>query len=305
MDKLEGLQQILDPPSRPSQSATVIENINQAVDLKPNSSSSSRSKVFISYSHKDARYLKQLQTHLAYYERVGLIEVWDDTKLSPGAIWQEEIKNALRQTKVAILLVSAAFLASKFIVENELPPLLAAAQSEGAVILSVILSACAFEDTELAQFQAVNSPSMPVAKMRGYQRDAFWATVVRDIRKTVIPQQFQNTTISNQEVVSDILEGTDAEATGKQNFNGKGSDTRIVNLKSGVAVFRLKYEGTDIPNFNLNNEDDRVVSRLNATSFSVLTVSKTGIQKAVKIKTDGVYLLKVHATGSWEVEIEQ
>src|SRR5438270_9912139 len=108
------------------------------------SSSSSRSKVFISYSHKDVRYLRQLQTHLAYYERVGLIEVWDDTKLTPGAVWHEQIENALRQTKVAILLVSADFLASKFIAENELPPLLAAAQSEGAVIISVILSACAF-----------------------------------------------------------------------------------------------------------------------------------------------------------------
>jgi hypothetical protein len=66
-------------------------------------------------------------------------------------------------TKVAILLVSADFLASKFIAENELPPLLAAAQMEGAVILPVILSACPYEDTELAKFQAVNSLSKPLS----------------------------------------------------------------------------------------------------------------------------------------------
>lgn len=93
--------------------------------------SSGRTKVFISYSHSDVRYLKQLQTHLAYYERIGLIDVWDDTKLLPGAVWHEEIEKVIQQTKVAILLVSAAFLAPRFIAENELPPLLAAAQTEG------------------------------------------------------------------------------------------------------------------------------------------------------------------------------
>jgi hypothetical protein len=120
--------------------------------------------------------------------------------------------------------------------------------------------------------------------------------------------------IDGEELLKDppILKGAEkteetirAVATNKQNFNGKGSDACIVNLKSGVAVFRLKYEGTDIPSFYLNNEDDRVVSRLNATSFSILTVPETGIQKTVKIKTDGVYLLKVRASGIWEVEIEQ
>lgn len=275
------------------------------------SSSSSRSKVFISYSHKDARYLKQLQTHLAYYEQVGLIEVWDDTKLSLGAIWQEEIKNALRQTKVAILLVSAAFLASKFIVENELPPLLAAAQSEGAVILSVILSACAFEDTELAQFQAVNSPTKPLLSMSKSDKEKTWHLVAKTV-KEAINSQPSIEEMSKQEV-SQVTLPTSVPtnmperqiAPGKQTFSGKGSDTRIVNLKSGVAVFRLKYEGTDIPSFHLNNEDDRVFSRLNATSFSLLTIPKTGRQKTVKIKTDGMYLLKVRASGSWEVEIEQ
>jgi hypothetical protein len=269
------------------------------------SSSSTCTKVFISYSHKDAKYLEQLVEHLTYYERNNLLEFWSDKKITAGAQWLVEIKRAIEYAKVAVLLISPSFLASKFIAENELPPLLHAAQKEGAIILPVIIRPSNFEDTELANFQAVNSPTMPVAKMKGYQRDEFWAKLVTDISKAVIPQQFQNTTISNQQVVADLLEGTNAEATSKQNLNGQGSDTRIVNLKSGVAVFRLKYQGTDIPSFHLNNEDDRVVSRLNATSFSILTIPKTGIQKTVKIKTDGVYLLKVRASGSWEVEIEQ
>jgi len=49
------------------------------------SSSSTRTQVFISYSHKDARYLDQLVEHLANYERNHLLESWSDKKITPGA----------------------------------------------------------------------------------------------------------------------------------------------------------------------------------------------------------------------------
>src|SRR5579863_2231867 len=80
-----------------------------------------RTKVFISYSHKDVRYLDQLVEHLTYYERNNLIEFWSDKKIAAGAQWHDEIKQAIEATKVAVLLISPSFLASKFIAENELP----------------------------------------------------------------------------------------------------------------------------------------------------------------------------------------
>ncbi|HKF38805.1 MAG TPA: toll/interleukin-1 receptor domain-containing protein, partial [Ktedonobacteraceae bacterium] len=73
------------------------------------SSSSTRTQVFISYSHKDARYLEQLVEQLAYYERNHLIESWSDKKITPGAQWREEIKQAIEYTKVAVLLISPSF----------------------------------------------------------------------------------------------------------------------------------------------------------------------------------------------------
>jgi TIR domain len=142
-----------------------------------------RKRVFISYSHKDTKYLERLHTHLAMYERNGLVDIWDDKKIAVGADWREEIKKALEETKVAVLLVSADFLASKFIAENELPPLLDAARAGGAKIFSVILRPCAFEDTPLYRYQAVNSPSNPLSSINPNEREKIWLKVAKLVKE--------------------------------------------------------------------------------------------------------------------------
>jgi hypothetical protein len=122
-----------------------------------------RKSVFISYSHKDRVWLERLQVHLKDLERRGLIERWDDTRIQPGSNWREEIRIALGSAKVAVLLISADFIASDFIAESELPQLLAAAENEGVTILPLILNHSLFgEKEELSCFQPVNSPERPL-----------------------------------------------------------------------------------------------------------------------------------------------
>jgi TIR domain len=145
---------------------------------------SSRTRVFISYSHKDKSHLKRLQVHLEPYRRVGM-DIWDDTKIAIGQQWRQEIEHAIAATKVAILLVSADFLASKFIADNELPPLLAAAETDGAKIISVIVGACNFADSELSHFQAANPPSNPLNKMPPPIREEVWRDVARLVKNSL------------------------------------------------------------------------------------------------------------------------
>ena len=122
--------------------------------------------IFISYAHADDRWLERLKQHLKviskYYDP---IEYWDDTKLRGGDRWRDEISNAISKSNVAILLVSTAFLASDFISNNELPPILKKAQEEGTRILPLIVSPCAFEESEIADFQAINSPDRTLADL--------------------------------------------------------------------------------------------------------------------------------------------
>lgn len=148
-------------------------------------SAPNRAQVFISYSHKDAKYLSGLSPHLEYLEKNKLVEFWADTKIKPGEKWRDSIKSALASTKVAILLISIDFLNSQFIADNELPPLLAAAESEGVKILPVILRPCILPES-LSQFQAINSPSRPLSKMKGYEREELWVKVANAIAEAKI-----------------------------------------------------------------------------------------------------------------------
>ena len=107
-------------------------------------SPSTRTKVFISYSHADKEWLDRLKRHLKPLVREGNLDCWDDTHIRPGDDWQQEIQNALDTAQVAVLLISADFFASDFIDETELPPLLDAAKAKGVRILPVILSASRF-----------------------------------------------------------------------------------------------------------------------------------------------------------------
>ncbi|HEY4035924.1 MAG TPA: toll/interleukin-1 receptor domain-containing protein [Ktedonobacteraceae bacterium] len=138
--------------------------------------------VFISYSHRDRRFLKELRTHLAPYIRMEAVHVWDDTMIHPGTKWYEEITNALQSAKVAIVLVSPDFLASDFIARKEIPPLLKSAEQNGLKMLSVILRPCAFLDTELAQFQSVNDPANPLSSMKPGERDKIWTNVATFVK---------------------------------------------------------------------------------------------------------------------------
>src|SRR5712671_7139379 len=107
-----------------------------------------RTQLFISYSHHDRQWFDRLQVHLRPLVRNATIDLWDDTKIEPGGNWGDEIARALSRARIAVLLISADFLASDYVAEHELPRLLEAARDDGATILPVIVSASRYERTQ-------------------------------------------------------------------------------------------------------------------------------------------------------------
>jgi hypothetical protein len=119
------------------------------------------------------------------YLRAGFISSWSDKQIPPGSEWFEEIKSALTNTKVAVLLVTPNFIASDFIHEHELGPFLKMAEEGGVRILWVPVRASAYKRTPLKDYQAVLDTDKPLANMNAPERDKAWVKICEEIEKVV------------------------------------------------------------------------------------------------------------------------
>src|SRR5262249_34673008 len=107
--------------------------------------------------------------------------LWDDTQIKPGDDWNHEIEQALASARLALLLVSADFLASEFVTDEQLPRLLSAAESRGTRILPIILTPCLFWRTSLSRFKAINDPARPLRGLSKHEQDLVWEHVVETV----------------------------------------------------------------------------------------------------------------------------
>lgn len=81
-------------------------------------------RIFVSYAHKDARWLDDFKEQMKPYVRNLQFHAWTDRDLKPGDKWEEVIGAQMANADIGVLLVTPAFIASDFIFENELPALL-------------------------------------------------------------------------------------------------------------------------------------------------------------------------------------
>jgi len=144
-----------------------------------------RDQVFISYSHEDTKWREDLEKNLKPYLRDGSITSWSDEEIKPGSQWFAEIKSALTNTKVAVLLVTPDFLASDFIHEHELGPLLKEAERGGVTILWVLIYDSAYKETELKNYQAVLDPGKPLGGMTKTKRGQAWVKICEEIKSAL------------------------------------------------------------------------------------------------------------------------
>jgi hypothetical protein len=156
-----------------------------------------RTKVFVSYSHKDRRWLDELRTYLAPLGDV--LDLWDDRRQEPGQRWLPQIEQALREAKAGLLLISPDFMASRFIQEHEVPRLLRRAEDDGVPLLCVYVRAALVENgstsrdpvtgetrtVRLPDFQWLNDPERALDALAKPRRGRELVEIAKRIRAVV------------------------------------------------------------------------------------------------------------------------
>jgi hypothetical protein len=152
-----------------------------------------RTEIFISYAHAAERqtgWVSRIRTHLKGVAHESDFQVWDDSRIEPGERWKEQISRAIDQARVAVLVLTPEFLASEFIRDAELPPLLEAADAEGASILCIAGSRVHLSGlTErLKDYHFVNPMDQPLQELGAPEREAVYVKLMAAVERAMSRQ---------------------------------------------------------------------------------------------------------------------
>jgi hypothetical protein len=118
--------------------------------------------LFISYSHQDRRLVHEFQkVFKPYADQLGKPD-WIDVDQIRDGYFENQIKEAMAKSKVAILFVSPSYLASDFVQRVELPVLVEYSKKGKLRLAWVALVAAGYEHTPLKDIHCLNDPKIPL-----------------------------------------------------------------------------------------------------------------------------------------------
>jgi hypothetical protein len=149
-------------------------------DLKQTLGEQSFPTIFISYAHEDEEYKDEFVTMLAILKRHGIVDTWQDRCIEPGSDWFASIQKAMTECDIAILLVSADFLASDFIQETEFVRLMQLRKEKELPVIPIIVRPCLWlSDPVLSGMQALPKDGKPIISFSqaNGDRDQTWMEI--------------------------------------------------------------------------------------------------------------------------------
>jgi internalin A len=139
-------------------------------------------RLFVSYSHRDESFRKELETHLKILQQRGLVDVWSDRDIEAGDDWKQKIDDNLEHADIILLLVSADFNASDYCREKEMKRALEREKIGEAVVIPVVVRDANLNEAPFAYLQYLPEGGKAVA-MWGEHKDSAWRNVSEGIEK--------------------------------------------------------------------------------------------------------------------------
>jgi hypothetical protein len=144
---------------------------------------SSPRKIFISYAHEDEKHRAALEKHLSPLVREGLVEVWNDRKISASMEWKGQIHENLESADLILLLVSSSLLASDYVNDVEMKRGLERHKAGQAIVIPIIVRPCDWRSTSIGRLQALPTDGQPITGRKWKNQDEAWTDVIRGLRR--------------------------------------------------------------------------------------------------------------------------
>jgi hypothetical protein len=153
--------------------------VEEEHNAPPQRSTREKKSIFVSYSHRDAAFMEELERHLALMKRRGVIETWSDRMIRPADDWRGEISQALEAADIILLLVSADFCASDYCWDVEVTRALERHTNKEARVVPIAVRPCDWKGAPFGAIQGLPQNLKPITLWP--DRDAVWLDVVSGI----------------------------------------------------------------------------------------------------------------------------
>jgi len=140
-------------------------------------------EVFYSYAHEDEELRNKLDRQLSILQRLGLIVGWHDRRIGAGNEWVGQIDKHLNTAQIILLLVSDAFMASKYCWDVELKRAMERHEAGEARVIPVILRRVDWRGAPFDKLQVLPTDAKPVTSWPNID-EAFY-DVAQGIRRVV------------------------------------------------------------------------------------------------------------------------
>ncbi|WP_437567957.1 TIR domain-containing protein [Sorangium sp. So ce542] len=223
--------------------------------------SSRTPSVFLSYSHKDAKWKERLVVHLRVSEHEGLCDVWDDTRIGAGNDRRQELREALEGAAVAVLLVSANLLTSEIAHSEEIPRLLQRRAAEGVRIFPIIVEPCDYEAVDwLRRMEVRPKNGKAISTRKKPQAETELLEIVKEIRALLQSFATKPAPIQNQDRAKKKVLWVDDYPTNNENliksYRKRGLYFDLV-IDNDQAIERLQNSTYDLLITDMKHESDK------------------------------------------------
>jgi GTPase SAR1 family protein len=145
-------------------------------------------KLFISYSSRNAEFVKRFWTHLSVLQTGGYIEPWYDRQIEPGSKWDDSIQKEMQSSDLVIFLLSPDFLATPYIMNVEVTKAVELESNKQCELYFIQLLHCSWGETVLSKYQMMLQ-SGDAAKKQQFigtpDNDEAWQAVIDNLTQKV------------------------------------------------------------------------------------------------------------------------